>query len=277
MSRINESIRVRVDPTNPGQFFACCGLLELADRLWGGVDGRFKDGAFLIEVSNAGAGVESSLAGLVRTIAETPLRQVDADDDYSSPIELPAPFNLRVDWWKNRTGGDQLKVWAGSMRSARIASAMKHALQLVALQSETLLDYGTVVYDPLDPDKKVEPFYFDARRGASAQSLDIGFAPDSLHMTNAAYPAVEFLFLVGLQRFRPMPTDRRRVFDYNTWTQSLPTDVAPLAVCGLLPQVGGDTFRFEVAFRTDQRKHKSFTPATLISRGGTNEHSLGEV
>jgi hypothetical protein len=28
------TIRIAVGPTNPGQFFACCGLLELADRLW---------------------------------------------------------------------------------------------------------------------------------------------------------------------------------------------------------------------------------------------------
>src|SRR5262245_9868102 len=34
------SIHVTVDPTNPGQFFACCGLLELADRLWPQTDDR---------------------------------------------------------------------------------------------------------------------------------------------------------------------------------------------------------------------------------------------
>ena len=32
------SFQVRVDPTNAGQFFACCGLLELANRLWQGVE-----------------------------------------------------------------------------------------------------------------------------------------------------------------------------------------------------------------------------------------------
>jgi CRISPR-associated protein Csx14 len=36
-------IRVRLEPTNPGQFFACCGLLELAHRLWGGAEGWFED------------------------------------------------------------------------------------------------------------------------------------------------------------------------------------------------------------------------------------------
>ena len=35
------SFSVNVDPTNPGQFFACCGLLELADRLWPGAEGCF--------------------------------------------------------------------------------------------------------------------------------------------------------------------------------------------------------------------------------------------
>lgn len=39
----NPSITVAVDPTNPGQFFACCGLLELADRLWPGAEGWFAD------------------------------------------------------------------------------------------------------------------------------------------------------------------------------------------------------------------------------------------
>ena len=41
MTNPEPSIRVKVDPTNPGQFFACCGLLELADRLWPGAEGWF--------------------------------------------------------------------------------------------------------------------------------------------------------------------------------------------------------------------------------------------
>ncbi len=47
------AIRLSVDPTNPGQFFACCGLLELADKLWDGSEGFFnKDGmGFLIKTA----------------------------------------------------------------------------------------------------------------------------------------------------------------------------------------------------------------------------------
>lgn len=261
------SIRVRVDLTNPGQFFACCGLLELADRCWNGAEGWLDDGAFSFRSLDTGTSTESTIGRLLHAIAGASLRQIDPDDDFSSPVEIPAPFYLRLDWWKdNRAGGDRLKVWAGSMRSVRIARAMQNVLHRPELQNDRLLDYGAVVYDPLELDKKVEPFYFDARRGSNAKAIDIGFAPDSLQMTNAAYPAVEFLCLVGLQRFRPMPTGTRRVFDYHTWALPLATRVAPSAVCGLLTQVGSSAFRFENAFRTDQKKHKGFTPATPTTR-----------
>ncbi len=108
-------------------------------------------------------------------------------------------------------------------------------------------------------------FYFDARRGSNARPIDIGFSPDSLHMKSRAYPAVEFLCLIGLQRFRPMPVEgRRRFFDYYTWEMPLASRVATVAACGLLPGVNGSRFCFEIKFRTDQRKHKAFTPATCM-------------
>jgi CRISPR-associated protein Csb3 len=117
--------------------------------------------------------------------------------------------------------------------------------------------------------EKREPFYFDARRGANAKALDIGFMPDALKpsMPSAAFPAVESLCLVGLQRFRPVTTDTPRVFVYCTWSLPLPPLPAAAAACGLLPGVGGVRYRFENGFRTDQRKHKGFLPATRI--GGT--------
>lgn len=258
------TIRVCFQPTNPGQFFACCGLLELADRLWGGVEGWFDRDAFWLRPT-ADLTVPSPLPELLCAIACAPLRQLELDDDFSSPIEIPPPFDLRLDWWKNRsTGGERLKVWAGSMRIVRIARAMQGALRGSQFQNEALLDRGVVVYDPSEPDKKVEPFYFDARRGSNAQAIDIGFSPDSLQMTSAAYPAVEFLCLVGLQRFRPAPTGAPRVFEYYTWRSPLALSVAPLAVCGLLCPDACQGFRFENAFRTDQRKHKGFASATPI-------------
>jgi len=257
-------IQVRLQPTNPGQFFACCGLLELADRLWGGAEAWFERDVFRLR-SAVEPGTEWNHPELLPAIAGAILRQVDAADDFSSPIEILSPFDLRLDWWKDgRAGGDRLKVWAGSMRSVRIARAMQAALRQPEFQDQGLLDCGTIVYDPSEPDKKVEPFYFDARRGSNAQSIDVGFSQDSLQMTSIAYPAVEFLCLAGLQRFRPSATGTARVFEYYVWRSPLVPPIAALAACGMLPQHATRGFRFENAFRTDQRKHKAFTSATPI-------------
>lgn len=257
MSHRQANISVKIDATNPGQFFACCGLLELADRLWPGAEGWFDDDQFRIMCNG-------TLGELIKSITSTALVQIDPLDDTASPIRLTKPFDLVLDWWTDGLAdGKQLKVWAGRMSSVRIARAMQKAIAMAGA-TEQLFDHGAVVYDPDQPKKKVEPYYFDSRRGWNAQSLDIGFAPDSLKMKTEAYPAVEFLCLVGLQRFRPRPTGRRRVFEYCLWAEPLPAVVAAAAANGAIATKQPGTYRFENAFRTAQKKHKSFLPATPI-------------
>ena len=252
----NPTMRLPINPTNPGQFFACCGLLELADRMWPGAEGWFEDGVFCMRADGG------TLAELWRAIIAVELQAMDPDDETASPMRLDQPFNFTLDWWKDeQAGGRKLKVWAGSMRGVRIAQAMKAAIA-DAVGRDNPLDYASVIYDPDNPKKKVEPFYYDCRRGHNAQPIDIGFSPDSMKMTTAAYPAVEFLCLVGLQRFRPRPTDQRRVFVYHTWRTPLPPCLAAAAASGVRPMADGVGYRFENAFRTDQKKHKSFLPAT---------------
>jgi CRISPR-associated protein Csb3 len=89
----------------------------------------------------------------------------------------------------------------------------------------------------------------------------VGFAANDLGMTTIASPAVEFLCLVGLQRVRPVPSGKPRIFDYHTWALPLPPQVAPAAAAGLLSAVGARGYRFESWFRTGQRKHKAFLTA----------------
>jgi CRISPR-associated protein Csb3 len=141
---------------------------------------------------------------------------------------------------------------------------MRAALQRAEFRTESLLDHGMVVFDPEEPDKKVEPYYFDGRRGNNAQSRDIGFAPDALQMTTAAFPAVEFLCLVGLQRVRPQLTDEPRVFEYCTWGGPSLPEIVPALASGVCADAARRRYRFENAFRTDQRKHKAFLPATPV-------------
>jgi hypothetical protein len=61
----------------------------------------------------------------------------------------------------------------------------------------------------------------------NVDSRDVGFSPNDLHMTTSAFPAVELLCLVGLQRCRPLKTNEPRMFEYYTWTGPL---VPPIRV-----------------------------------------------
>lgn len=245
-------IRIQVDLTNPGQFFACCGLFELAQRLWPETTGHFESSAFVLS--------SGELEELVARAIEAPLSNLALNDRSASPMALGAPFSLRLDWWKDRAaGGVTLKPWAGTMLALRIGRAMQFALRR-ALQSGRLFDEGFVVVGP--DGNKVEPYYFDARRGANALPLDIGFSPDALSLESVAFPATEFFTLVGLQRFRPAII-RPRLFQYRAWAEPYPITLAALAAGTALP-AHGPTYQFENMFRTDQRKHKAFSSAVPV-------------
>lgn len=256
------SIRINVDPTNPGQFFACCGLLELADRLWQRAEGWFEGRDFCITA-------KGDLSELVRAFSNAELVQLDQDDDTSSPMEIRSPFRtLRLDWWHDeQAGGKELKVWAGSMESVRIARAMQQAMRDDRFFSADLLNVGLIAFDPDNPEKKVEPYYFDARRCPNAHSRDVGFSPNDLQLTTTAFPAVELLCLVGLQRCLPAKTSQLRVYQYFTWARPILPELLPPVVAGeiLLPDSNG--YRFENWFRTGQRKHKAFRSAIRITKG----------
>jgi CRISPR-associated protein Csb3 len=88
MNAAEPAIQIKVDRTNPGQFFACCGLLELADRLWPSAEGWFELRPFLIAASSG------SLAELLKAVSTAMLIQVDPSDNFSSAIILGPPFHV---------------------------------------------------------------------------------------------------------------------------------------------------------------------------------------
>lgn len=264
MTNLEPNIRINVDITNPGQFFACCGLLELADRLWPGAEGWFTDNdqEFLIW-SNG------TLNDLVEAIGMAELIHIRPNDPYSSPLIIGSPFRpLSIDWWEtDMTGARDLKVWAGTMESFGIAQSMQYAMRDHCFRHPNLFDIGMVITTPKDPNKKKEPYYYDARRAPNAHSRDIGFSPNDLGLTSIAHPAVEFLCLIGLQVSRPMITDQSRVYDYFTWHIPLLPNLLMVASTGLLSIPDKRAYRFENWFRTGQRKHKAFRSANLLNKG----------
>jgi CRISPR-associated protein Csx14 len=282
MTNGTPTISILVDVTNPGQFFACCGLFELADRLWPGAEAWFEGEAthsqFQIETSKSQSSLNAEgIPTLRKLLSNACALQFDLaneeggsetaddgdDDSPLDPIAIQSPVQLILDWWSDKS----IKPWAGSMKERSIFNAMLRAID--PANSDPMNDTKPV-FDPIAPaeagkrakrPKKKEPFYFDCRRGSNAHPLDSGFSPDPHHYRSYCFPVVEAMCFVGLQRARPAPTDVPNQSTYTVWTTRLPINVIGPVVCGVAGVSGSSAFTFNNFFRTDQRKHKSYSRA----------------
>jgi CRISPR-associated protein Csb3 len=245
-----------VDLTNPGQFFACCGLLELADRLWPGTEGWFEERTFHLF-----APAPASLKELVSAIHDAPLTPLEPEEPTTSPLLLGGPFQLRLDWWRDdRAGGSTFKTWAGQQKVVGIAKAMHRSLLRAIELDQRFLEFGEILPDPDDPKRSVAPFYFDARRAAGAHNLDIGFSNDAQKIETVSFPAVEFLCLAGLQRCRPGDL-RQGAYVYYPWSRQTPLGpaLASAVACGGVALPNTRPYGFRLLFRT--KYLKGFLPA----------------
>src|SRR5580658_7130147 len=169
MRNTTPTITIPVDLTNPGQFFACCGLFELADRLWRGaeVHAHFEPEHFFL----TGKDSIGTISSLLRDFAKAKCHQLDPEDNAASALKLLAPFDLRLDWWRKPEkdqidlgGGGQLKTWAGKQFGPLIFGLMKEAANKATL-ADSPLDYGALVFDSKNGKanrKTISPFYFDS-------------------------------------------------------------------------------------------------------------------
>jgi len=258
MTTYGPPISIAVDACNPGEFFACCGLLELADRLWRGAEGWFDGGGFYIAPNQSENG--RTLVSLLAMVSECALEQVDPADAMTSPLWLASPFDLRLDWWQDdRAGGSDLKTWAGKQNVVRIAKAMHAVIMRPLGLALPLFSLAEVLFDPADPRNTVEPFYFDNRRACQAHPLDIGFSPDAQGMTIPVHATVEFLCLIGLQRFRPFRNQEERTFEYCTWSLPLLPSAAQAVAAGQMRHPCVQRYGFRLLFRSQYLK--GFLPA----------------
>lgn len=256
---MTDAIVVDVDVQNPGQFFACCGLLELADRAWFGAEGWFEGRTFRISATRPDTGGE--LEALIRQLQAAPLVPSDPEDTTASPLMLGEPFTLWLDWWSHpRSGVERLKTWAGRQKGPLIAAALRAAIPAGA--GRGLLDAASVVRDPEDSTTTIQSFCLDARRGASSSPLDVGFSADPLKLSTATFPATELLALVGLQRVRPRLGRHVRAFRYSTWRTPLMPELAALVGGAGYPALAETTLEFELVFRS--KYLKTFGPATAL-------------
>jgi CRISPR-associated protein Csx14 len=248
-------LRLVVTPRNPGQFFACCGVLELASRLWPGSEGWFgyegSRGYFHIATWS---GHNNPLGEIVRRLCE-PEELVALAEDHEAqeqadrkPVVI-LPFALRLDWWLDSYRGgnkSELKVWAGQQTPERNINRMREAWReiVVRLQNGSDLQNLLLLRWPLSG-----RFGFDP--AASWDALDVGFSPDEQTLPVQTSPATEILAAIGLQRCRPvLVQNKRRWFAYHTWRNPLEVSVLPAAIVGAASSLGA--YEFPVVKRNEK-------------------------
>lgn len=220
---------IPVDLYNPGQVFACLGLLETAGMLVGEAEGGFDwsdttTASFKIRASGSRNPVEAVLEFLseasVSSVApanskhdtskwQVPTAALIKDQPFpfplpASPATLPALLvtddaTLMIDHWgddADATGRDKVKFWAGSAGYPGPALA-RDALNLVRDRM------GEALNDPFSLSApQSSSFRFDWRR--DYVPMDVGFSPNEhVNLTMVGFPLVEILAAIGLTNARP--------------------------------------------------------------------------
>jgi CRISPR-associated protein Csb3 len=271
------SITVTVDPTNPGQFFACCGLLELADRLWPGAEGWFERAQFHVRCEGSLADliaklckvqIESTLTagelkqlGTALSVSEKKMtaEQLGEKEHLKEKwkyerLYVSAPFGIWLDWWRDERGSRlDPKTWAAKQLVAGMAQGMLAVVR------------AGMTAAPPDPenlflftDADSLPFNFDSDLSGQGAARDTGFSADTLGLQSQFRPMLELLALVGLQRFRSVPLADES-FQICLWAIPLPPSVAAVAACGLLQLPDDRPYQFSLFSRT--KYMKAFLPA----------------
>ncbi len=255
------SATLALNPANPGHFFACCGLFELAARpgvhpealAWFEQDPATRQWHFRL------ANTEPLVELLERIIAAE-LKCLDEADNHS-PVQIGDPFSLRLDWWRyedKRTG--RLKTWAGRQGAFTLLGILLP--ELPNHSTSALLKAETIATRAVS--------YFDAERRENAAARDVGFSRDRLKkggaiIDNVVHPAVEFFALIGIQRTRASLVRRENRGDqsyyYHLWTSPAPITLLPAAATGFLPNCTSHKYRFTNPSRTED--YLAFTPATI--------------
>lgn len=219
---------IPVDLTNPGQVFACVGLMEAAEVLFGAASGVFEwnqsaatnfqlDAArtsnpirAVVEfVSQAEVSILAPFGSSIDTSGppwKIPTLRATEDAFPSAAPEQPATLpavlrgsgrELQIDYWTDSvdaTGRDSVKLWAGSAGQPGAAVAKK------AIAILTGYDPGSSPFSFSAP--MSGGFGFDWRR--DYVPIDVGFSPNRhTSVVMVGYPIVELLAAIGLTHARP--------------------------------------------------------------------------
>jgi CRISPR-associated protein Csx14 len=291
---------IPVDLFNPGQVFACLGLLEIADQLLGGAQGAFDwngdvKAQFLVRSAGDECPVKFAISFLQNAsiTSQTPTKipsgawlsswglEPELIDSNQSGFPFPAPQSPAtlpvrlacgdhhmdiIHWGDDRvsSGRDNVKFWAGA-RGYPGAALAQDALALIkAMPADALADPFNAAA------RQSSSFRFDWRR--DYVPLDIGFslnAHSGDRFCTVGYPIVEVLAAIGLSNARPK---RITKLEYNYGIVSAGGDKRLLDPVFLRASLGGSllpfsqrTFKMNLGWPGKENQARCITTVEEIS------------
>jgi CRISPR-associated protein Csx14 len=237
--------RIPLDPRNPGQFFACCGLFELAELAAPGTETEFQDAGSVFVLRTEASLPPEGLALMPRVS--------DPDDEALEPLGITfGNQKLELDWWLNETHTSKtsLKTWGGQQTPRHVLGELLR-----------LLDHS-VGCDSLFGHKRYTKSRFGVDPRSAWEALDAGYSPNDIGQEAVTFPWVEVLAVLGLQGFRPSATDRTH-YRYSAWGSGLPLAVARAACAAPWPGLRASSFQFSISVRG--QGYKTFLFAEGVS------------
>lgn len=274
---------VPVDLYNPGQVFACLGLMEAAEILLGDAEGGFdwRDGEnthFVIRAAGdadplltvlrflraakaeAVAPCDSDLRAKepgVETLSEEagvyPCPTPDSPSALPCRLTDPSGQTLPISYWLSGTELDNVKFWAGMAGYSGTALVRDLLLPVRSWSDNQLKAVAADPFGNLDPETASYPqssnLRFDYRGGTIP--FDAGFSTNAHgQYTMMGFPLVDVLAALGLEHARPVRPDRRNklAYTYTIWPVTLPLVLARAALGGANFGFASQTYRIELGW-----------------------------
>jgi CRISPR-associated protein Csb3 len=270
--RPEATITIPVDLNNPGEFFACCGLLELSHRLtksghralcwFENIDSSCSH--FSISAFTDDGPI--TLEKIIRPIKDCEISTTNPESK-EGPVLLGLPFNIILDWRPPFPQNGMIKTFAGQQNLFEIVQTLQKAIQEV----DDKKSFDFLLLSIRNQTRK-EVTAFGVEKAENV--IDAGFSMDDQKGRLFRHPSVflELLALIGTQRFCPEKGEDRLSRIYYAWQIPLPIYLASIAVSTPMNAVAQKCFVFRMYKRDPQGRYKGFAPSQILSqkKGGTS-------
>ena len=258
------TITIPVDLYDPGEFLACCGLLELTHRLTPAgqrARGWFEETdapyhRFLISAFNNDDPLtfEKTILPLMKcTITDK------NPDSKEGPVLLGHPFNIILDWRSPFPQNGTIKTFAGQQDLFKIVTVLHKAVSDVKLDE---ISERTILSFRKPTEKEVTAFSVEKAENV----LDSGFSMDiqKNRLFRRTRVFLEYLALIGAQRFCPQTGEDRLSRIYFAWRTPLTVHLAAIAASTFMGPLRQKGFISRMYERDMNGRYKGFASARAL-------------